>query len=77
MVHMMMHMVMHNMVMHVRLRRSGHHPRDRRGGAWGRGLRGGTRGSASYCVLRKSVTREADRESGGGDKALNHWNCPC
>ena len=34
------------------------------------GLRGGTRGGASYGVLRKSVTREADRESGGGDSRL-------
>ena len=77
MVHMMMMMMMMHMVMHVMMRvrpgRSGHHPRDRGRGTWGGGLRGGTSGSASYCVLRKSVTREADRENGGGDKALNHW----
>lgn len=70
-VHMMI--VMMHMVMHVRPRRGGgHHPRDRGGGPRGGGHRGGTGRSAGHCFLRKGVTRETDRESDRGDKALNH-----
>ena len=69
-------MMMH-MVMHVRPYRGGGHPRDRDGGPRGGGHRGGTGRSAGHCFLRKGVTRETDRESGRGDKALNHRNCPC
>jgi hypothetical protein len=76
-------LVMHVMrvmdvMMHVMNGRpSAHHPWDRGRRSWGRGLWRSASGSASYCVLRSSVTREADRESGGGDKALNHRNRPC
>ena len=72
----MMHMMdVMNMMMHVmHVRPSAHHSWDRDGGSWGGGLRSSTSGSARYSVLRTSVTHEADRESGGGDKALNHRN---
>ena len=65
-VHMMrtMHvMMMMHVVMHVHHRRGGH------GGSAG--------GSAGRCFLRKGITRETDRESGRGDKALNHRQLSC
>jgi hypothetical protein len=61
----------------MRPRRGGGYARDREGGPRGRGFGSGTGGSASYCVLRKSGTRETDREGGRDDKALKHKNCPC
>jgi hypothetical protein len=72
----------------MRPRRGRGYPRDRDGGPWGGVLRGGTGGSASYCVLRKSVTRDPDREGGrdgsasqgeagrvGGMEHIPRWSC--
>ena len=54
----------------MRPRRGRGYPRDREGGARGGGLRDGPGGSAGYCVLRKGVTRETDRETAATTRLL-------